>query len=365
MNPLLRALVRVGLNRHGADALGVRDGYAGLVRMADRLESGQWTLASLSEEIDSHGGMAGVARASQDLVRLDHASVSGLLSRGGIMLGSSRCPRFRDQSVRRRVIELLENVGVRSVIACGGDGSLAGAARLAEESELLVIGIPATVDNDLDATELALGFDTAVNTLAWAVGHLADSAVSRQRIVVLEVMGRRSGEQARLAALASGAEIVLTPDRGPLTEDRMRAIAEQLEPAMKRGRRQAILLVAEGVALDRSLAGHGRVSPTVWLAQQLEAYFGRQGGAFTSLEVRHCALGHLQRGGVPSVADRILAARFAESAWKAIVNPGERSGILGLRAGEILLQDFRAEPDPDRIEAARQICRLQKDVSRW
>jgi 6-phosphofructokinase 1 len=185
--------------------------------------------------------------------------------------------------------------------------------------------------------------------------------------MVLEIMGRNCGELARMAALASGAEIVVTPERGLLTDDKMQRIARRLERAMARGRRHAIVLVAEGVALDPGLSYPGAANPTVWLAHELQAYFRREGGPFPSLETRPCVLGHLQRGGAPSVADRILAARFASAAWKAIASPRERSGVLGVRGGEILLQDFQAEPDLDleRSEAAEQLYQLQKDVSRW
>jgi 6-phosphofructokinase 1 len=134
---------------------------------------------------------------------------------------------------------------------------------------------------------------------------------------------------------------------------------------MTRGRRHAIVLVAEGVTLDPALAGQGGTSPTVWLAQALQGFFHREGGSFPELETRPCVLGHVQRGGSPSVADRILAARFAGAAWKAIASPRERSGVLGVRGGEIRLQDFQVEPDPERTEMAQQIYQLQKDVSRW
>ncbi len=364
MNPCLRAIVRLGLNRYKADVLGVKDGFAGLVRSVRRLEAGRATLASLIEEIDTHEGLLGVGRGSQDLVRLDHASVSGLLGKGGIMLGSSRCPEFHAPEVRRRAIDLLVAMGVRGVMVCGGEGSMAVAARLAEESDLRVIGIPATIDNNLAATEHALGFDTAVNALVWAVGRFADTKARHRRILVLEVMGRNEGELARLVALASGAEVVVTPEGGPLGESEMRGIAMRLDRAMHRGRRQAIVLVAEGVVLDPTLAGRDDTTPTVWLAHQLQAFFRREGGAFPDLEVRPCMLGHLQRGGSPSVADRVLAARFAGAAWKAIASPRERSGILGVRGGELLLQDFHVEPDPERTEAAEHLDQLQKDVSR-
>jgi 6-phosphofructokinase 1 len=364
MNALLRNLVRLGLNRHDAEVVGVRDGYAGLVRTCRRIQAGESTIAGLQEQLDTYPGLAGIHHAKQDLVVMDHASVSGLLGRGGIMLGASRCTEFHEVEVRRRVVGLLENLGVRAVIVCGGDGSLTGASCLADESDLRVVGIPATIDNDMPVTEMALGVDTAVNTLTWAVGHFADTAASHHRIVVLEVMGRNSGELARMAALASGAEIVVTPERGSLTMDKMLGIAQRLERGLIQGRRHAIVLVAEGVILDPSLAHHGDTNPTMRLTRELQAYFSRDGSPFPRLEARGCVLGHLQRGGSPSVADRILAARFAEAAWEVLTNPTEDSGVLGLRNGSMILHDFAVLIDPERAEAVERLYRLQKDVSK-
>ncbi len=364
MNAFLRNFVRLGLNRHGADVLGVKGGYAGLVGAGQRIQIGEITIAMLQEEIMTHPGLSGIHRASQDVVLIDHFSVSGLLGRGGSILGSSRSPEFHFPEVRRRVLDLLMNLGIMALVVCGGDGSLAGAACLANESDLRVVGVPATIDNDLPMSEIALGVDTAANTLTWAVGHFADTAVSHRRIMVLEVMGRNSGELARMAALASGAEIVVTPERGLLTIDKMQGIGERLDRAMARGRRHAIVLVAEGVVLDPSLDNQTNDNPTMRLAHELRTYFQRPGSSFPGLEVRACVLGHLQRGGSPSVADRILAARFAEAAWEVIVSHSERSGVLGLRNGLMLLQDFEVPIDPERNESAQRFYQLQKDVSK-
>ncbi len=363
MNAFLRHLVRLGLNRHGALVLGAKDGFAGLVRTARRLESGETTLATLKSRIDTHDGLLGFGDSSSDLVRLDHASVSGLLGRGGIILGASRCRDFHDPAVRRQVIDLLDSLKVQAVIVCGGDGSLAGANCLANESDLRVVGIPATIENDLPMTEMALGVDTAVNTLTWAVGHFADRVISQHRITVLEVLGRHSGELARMAALASGVEIVVSPERGMLTADMIQRIAERLERRLLRGRRHAIVLVTEGVELDPALDQQADAKATPRLVRELQVYFSRAGSLFPDLEARACLLGELQRGGPPSVADRILAARFAEAAWEAIISPGEPSGVLGLQNGSVLLQDFEGPVDPERIEFGQRFHQLQKDVS--
>jgi 6-phosphofructokinase 1 len=364
MNALLRSIVRLGLNRHRADVLGARNGFGGLVRTATRLEHGQVTEAGLITEIESCVGLPGLLRGDLDVVRLDHGSVSGLLGVGGSILGAARCGEFRSAAVRRQVIGLLEKLNVDAVIVCGGDGSLAGAGCLASESDLRVVGVPATIDGELPMTEMALGVDSAVNALTQAVSHFGKPAVGHHRVMVLEVMGRNNSELARMAALALGAEIVVTPERGALNADRILGIAQCLERRMLKGRRHAIVLVAEEMDLDPALGSQRDSNPSMRLAHEIQAYFHCEGSPFPDLEARASVQGHLLRGGSPSVADRILAARFAEAAWRAIVSPGEQSGVLGLRQGMILLQDFEGPADPERTETADRLYQLQKDVSK-
>ena len=331
MNAVLRAIVRLGLNRHRTNVLGARDGFDGLVRTASRLESGHVTGIALMSEIDAHGGLSGLLRADQGLIRLDHGSVSGLLGRGGIILGAGRCPEFHAPDVRRRVIGLLEYLNVHAVIVCGGDGSMTGAACLAAESDLRVIGIPASINSVVPMTDMALGTDTALNILAYSVGQLAEATNGHYRVTVIEGMGFPGGELARMAALATGAEIVVTPEQGPLTEAKMAAIAGRLEQAMVASRRNAVVLMANSVALDPPDL-HG-ARPASRLTSYLESHFHRAGSPFPGLETGTCVLGPLQRGAAPSAADRILANRFAEAAWKAVTSRNERSGVLGLHAG--------------------------------
>ena len=251
-----------------------------------------------------------------------------------------------------------------AVIVCGGEGSLAGAARLAGETELRVVGVPATLDNDVPMTEIALGVDTAANTVTTALGRLAGTAVHQRRVMVVEVMGRNSGELARMAALASGVEIVVTPERGPLTMEKIEGIGARLERSLLHGRRHANVLVAEGVRLDRELDRTADANPTMRLAHELKGYFSRRARYFAGLEVQSCVPGSLQRGGPPSAADRILAAHFAEAAWDTITTPSEGSGVLGVRNGLIHLQDFEVPVDPERAEYFRRFYQLQKDVSK-
>jgi 6-phosphofructokinase 1 len=249
------------------------------------------------------------------------------------------------------------------VLFSGGNGSLAGAACLAAESRMQLIGIPCTIDNDVRATDMALGVDTAVNTIVWAVERFNDTASSHHRIMVLEVMGRDSGELARLAALAAGAEIVVTPERGPLTSDKIGRIAARLEKSMISGRRHGIVLVSEGVPAE----GGSQERATMLLAPALERHFQRADGPLRETEVRVSVLGHLQRGGRPTTAYRILAARFADAAWRVIADGSGKSCVLGLKRDRIAVQPLSGNhSDCQRAEFIDQqdIYEIAKRVSR-
>jgi 6-phosphofructokinase 1 len=362
MNALLRAFVRLGLNRFQARILGVKNGFHGLVRTCHRLQALETDADKLQEEIEGVVGQRGIRRRSQDIVRLDHHSVSGVIDRGGIILGSSRCEAFKSPDTQQEVMKLLcQQLCVDAVVVVGGGGTMQGAAVLAQDRSLRVIGIPATIDNDYDLTERSLGFDTAVHTIVECVARVNDTASSHHRIMVLETMGRRSGQLAQTAALASGAEIVVTPDAGTLTAERMCEIAQQIERCLKCGRTHAIVLVTEGVATEPPhVAG-----PSQALAGHLQRHFDHieMDGEVCHVEVRHSVLGHLQRGGSPSTCDRLLAADFAEAAWSVLLARRPQSGVLGLTHGRIKRHDFDAPPLPRRAEDALRLQRLQQDIA--
>ena len=360
MNPFLRAFTRLGLNRHDSEVWGVRDGYQGLVRAARRVANGEMSAEQFVARIESQRGLAGLRDRSLEMVSLDHPSVSGLSGRGGIVLGAGRCPEFRDEETRRMVLDFLQAVGIEALVVCGGDGSLAGADRLDAEGEVLMIGVPGSIDNDVVCSERSLGVDTAVNTLIWAIERFHDTAGSHGRVMVLETMGRNCGELARLAALGSGAEIVVTPERGSLTEEKAVGIGERIEESLRAGRSHAIVLVSEGVAHDEVPGG----SPAQALAVLLQNYFHRPESWVPQTEVRASILGHLQRGGAPSAEDRVLAARFAEAAWDAITPATPRGGVIGLCLGRVGWHPFGMQVVAGSVMAS-SMYELQKSLSRW
>ena len=360
MNAFLRAIVRLGLNREKIAVLGVRDGYRGLVRTARAVNGDAESLVRLKNTIASHPGRAGLINDQLDLIQMDHASVSGIMGKGGTILGSARCLEFHDPEVRAKVIRLLKGLNVRALVVVGGDGSLTGAKLLADESDLSIIGVPATIDNDLQFTDMALGVDTAVNTLVWAVDHFIDTARSHRRVMVLETMGRESGDLARMAGLASGAEMIITPEPGPLKAQDMERLAAKIEGAMTRGRGHAIVLVAEGVQFDPPQ----KRNRAYVLMDAFQQYFQRAGAPFPDLEVRPSVLGHLQRGGHTTPQDCILASRFADCAWKTI-RAGARSGITALRKNVVEIVPY-GEPDmPERAVFSREMDQLHDDLSSW
>lgn len=360
MNAFLRAIVRLGLNREKIAVLGVRDGYRGLVRTARAVNGDAESLVRLKNTIASHPGRSGLINDQLDLIQMDHASVSGIMGKGGTILGSARCLEFHDPEVRAKVIRLLKGLNVRALVVVGGDGSLTGAKLLADESDLSIIGVPATIDNDLQFTDMALGVDTAVNTLVWAVDHFIDTARSHRRVMVLETMGRESGDLARMAGLASGAEMIITPEPGPLKAQDMERLAAKIEGAMTRGRGHAIVLVAEGVQFDPPQ----KRNRAYVLMDAFQQYFQRAGAPFPDLEVRPSVLGHLQRGGHTTPQDCILAARFADCAWKSI-RAGSRSGITALRKNVVEIVPY-GEPDmPERAVFSREMDQLHDDLSSW
>lgn len=361
MNAFLRAIVRLGLNREKIAVLGIRDGYRGLVRTARAVNGDAEALVRLKQDIAAHTGRAGLISEQLHLIQMDHASVSGIMGKGGTILGSARCLEFHEKEVRAKVIKLLKGLNVRALVVVGGDGSLTGAKLLAEESDLQVIGVPGTIDNDLQFTEMALGVDTAVHTLVWAVDHFIDTARSHRRVMVLETMGRESGDLARMAGLASGAEMIITPEGGPLTAADMERLAARIEGAMTRGRGHAIVLVAEGVEFDPPQ----KRNRAYVLMDAFQQYFQRSGAPFPDLEVRPSVLGHLQRGGHTTPADCILAARFADRAWKTIRDEKDKSGITALRKNHIEIVPF-GEPDmPERAAFSREMEQLHEDLSSW
>jgi 6-phosphofructokinase 1 len=274
MNAAIRAVVRRAVYA-GAEVVGIRRGYAGLL--------------------------------AQDVTALDVSSVADIIHRGGTMLLTARSAAFmQPEGV---ALGARNAAGLDALVVIGGDGTMRGAAALEAEG-VTTLGVPATIDDDLPGTDRSIGFDTAVNTVVQAVDRIRDTATAHERTFVVEVMGRHHGFIALHAGLAVGAESILIPE-DPVDLD---AICDRLLRGSARGKRHSIILVAEG-------AGTGFA-----IAQAIEARTGH--------ETRTTVLGHVQRGGSPTAADRTLAGRLGEAAVAQAL-AGGRGVMMGLRGTEV------------------------------
>jgi 6-phosphofructokinase 1 len=280
MNAAIRAVARTGIAR-GWEVFGVRDGYSGLVE--GRFEP------------------------------LDARAVGGIVERGGTMLGSARCPEFREPATRDRALRQLARQGIDGLVVIGGNGSQTGSDALGRMG-FPVVGVASTIDNDLYGTEMTIGVDTALNIALEAIDRLRVTAASHHRAFLVEVMGRDCGYLALMAGLAGGAEAVVIPER----EIEPAELVEILSDAWRRGKQNALVVVAEGATYN---------------ANRLVAYFEahRQQIGFP---LRATQLGHVQRGGTPGAFDRLLGTRFGVAAANCIAG-GQHGVLVGLQRGQI------------------------------
>jgi len=237
--------------------------------------------------------------------------VGGILQRGGTILQTRRSERFKDPKGQREAIRRMNESQIDGLIVIGGDGSLRGAQALTTQG-IKVVGIPASIDNDIWGTDMAIGVDTALNTIMEAVDKLRDTASSHSRAFLIETMGRNSGYLAVMAAIVCGAEIVLMPEV-PSTIDE---VASAVEDAYRRGKTHAIILVAEGANI--------RTTDLARMIDEMDVGF----------HTRVTILGHIQRGGHPTAFDRLLAARLGTKAVELLLN-GESNVMVGLKGMSI------------------------------
>ena len=282
MNAAIRSVVRYGVY-HNLEVIGILRGYAGLI--------------------------------NGNLRPLDHRSVSGIINRGGTILETARCDEFLTEEGQRKAVETLKRNRIDALVVIGGDGTYRGAIQLWDKWHIPCVGVPATIDNDLNGTDITIGADTAINTALEATDKIRDTATSMERVFVIEVMGRDSGFIAIHVALASGAEEVLVPELSHNLEDMCRDIVE----GSRRGKNSWIIIVAEGAARADKVA--------------------EKITEMTGLETRVAVLGHIQRGGNPTAQDRILAARLGAAAVDLILN-GEFGKAVGIKDGAINVVDL-------------------------
>jgi phosphofructokinase-like protein len=300
LNAVIRAVVRKGIGEHGDEIIGFRDGWRGV------LES--------------------------DTVPLDLSAVRGILPRGGTVLGTSRTNPYALEGGADRALENLRRLGIEALVPIGGEDTLGVATKLAEAG-LAVVGVPKTIDNDLDGTDYTFGFDTAVGVAMEAIDRLHTTGDSHHRTLVVEVMGRHAGWIALHAGMAGGANVILIPEK-PFDVD---AVVAHCQHRFESGY-SPILVVSEGAKPrngdlststgEKDAFGHVRLGGIgAQLASLIEERTGR--------EARAVVLGHIQRGGTPSAFDRVLATRFGLAAIDA-VHDGRSGVMVALRGTDII-----------------------------
>ena len=294
---------RIGILTSGGDAPGMNAAIRSAVRTA---------LYYDMEIIGIERGYEGLIEGS--FRGMDLASVGDILHRGGTILKTARSDRFMTEEGQYEAIENLEKWGIEGLVVCGGDGSYRGAAELVKKG-VPVVGIPGTIDNDLAYTDYTLGFDTAVNTVLWAINSLRDTMTSHDRVSLIKVMGRHCGDIALYSAICGGAEFALVPE---VPYD-IESIANQIKNNMQRGKMANVIVLAEGAGNETEIAAVIK--------------------GIAKCDVKITTLGHVQRGGSPTMADRMLAARFGHQAIEALLS-GETNRVIGIKKNEIVDLDI-------------------------
>lgn len=281
MNAAVRAVVRTAVY-NGITVKGIRRGYNGLME--------------------------------GDIIDLDSRAVSGIIQLGGTMLYSARSPRFKTPEGVAEAVENCKKHGIEGIVVIGGDGSFRGARDLSLAG-IPCVGVPATIDNDISSTEYTIGFDTAMNTVIQMVDRLRDTCDSHERCSVVEVMGRNAGHLALRTAIGVGALAVMVPER----ENDLDAVIEKIKETQRMGKKHFIVVVAEGV---------GGVTE---MAKKIEAE--------TGVETRGTILGHVQRGGSPTLRDRLIATQMGFAAVE-LLKEGIGNRVVAYKLGHVVNYDI-------------------------
>ncbi len=297
MNAALRAATRMCLHR-GLDVVGIRSGYNGMM--------------------------------SGDFTPLTRGSMANVIQRGGTILKTGRSAAFMKPEGRAEAARQLKNHGIDALVCIGGDGSFRGAHALWEEQRIPVVGVPGTIDNDIFGTDSTIGFDTAVNIALEAIDRIRDTAASHDRLFIVEVMGRDSGFIALDVGLGGGAEEIFTPENPVVIE----TVVDRIKASIAKGKLSSILVAAEGQKPGRAYD----------LAEAIRKKSG--------FDAKVCILGHIQRGGSPTAADRVLASRLSAFAVEKLIE-GHCDCMAATQAGENALVPFEvtlAQKKPLRRE---------------
>lgn len=286
MNAAIRAVTRAGIS-NGMRVFGIYRGYKGLI--------------------------------SDEITEFKTNSVSNIIQQGGTILKTARSLEFMTEEGRRIAYENMQKHGIDALVVIGGDGSLTGASIFANEYNIPVVGLPGTIDNDLNGTDTTIGYDTALNTIMESMDKIRDTATSHERLFFVEVMGRNCGYLALNSAIASGAEAAIIPEIS-IEKDQL---GELIEQGFRKSKSSSMVLVTESEVTGGAMKMAERVKKE-----------------YPQYDVRVSILGHLQRGGSPSAQDRILASRMGIAAIQALLE-NQRNVMIGIRENEIDYVPFK------------------------
>lgn len=286
MNAAIRAVVRC-CTYHNLECVGIYRGYQGLIE--------------------------------GDFEPLNARSVKNIINRGGTFLKSARSQDFREKEGRIKAHQHLINAEIEALVVIGGDGTFSGAIVFNKEFDFPIVGIPGTIDNDINGTDFCIGYDTALNTVVEAIDKIRDTANSHNRLFLVEVMGRDAGDIALNAGIGAGAEEILIPEQN-MGKERLLASLKRSKAA---GKTSSIVVVSEGDQIGKNIMGLAD-----YIRENLPEY-----------ECKVTVLGHIQRGGAPSCFDRVLASRLGVGAVDALLN-GERNIMIGLVHNKVASVDF-------------------------
>ncbi|OIQ19610.1 MAG: 6-phosphofructokinase [Bacteriovorax sp. MedPE-SWde] len=306
MNCAIRAVVRTAV-ANDLDVYGIQRGYAGLLE--------------------------------GNVKKMDASSVGNILQHGGTILQTSRCPEFHEEEIRKEAAHILKRKGIDALVVIGGNGSFNGAWSLHEEHGVSVVGIPGTIDNDIEGTDYSIGFDTAVQTAVEAVDKIRDTAHSHDRTFIVEVMGRKSPAIALHVGLCTGAENIILPTTEDIDFDQ---IVSDIKRGISRGKGSSIIIAAEG---EKEGLSHR-------IKEVLKDKY--------SIDSHTCILGHIQRGGNPTAHDRFLASQMGYIAVASLIN-GEVATVAAQRNGKVLSVPFKEclgkkfDTDPQFIDIVKTL----------
>jgi len=307
LNAVIRAVVKRALDTYQIQVLGIREGWSGLVKGA--------------------------------VEPLTYFSISGILPRGGTILGTSRTNPFKSEETRQRALNTIQKYGIDGLVVIGGEDTLGVASKL-HEMGIPVVGVPKTIDNDLSCTDYTFGFDTAVSIVTEAIDRLHTTAESHHRVMIIEVMGRHTGWIATIAGIAGGADCILIPEVPFKIED----VARMIKRRRERGKTFSIIVVAEGVEFGEADGLVVQDEKTDEFGHALLGgvgnVIGRKLQELTGMETRVTNLGYIQRGGTPTAFDRVLATRFGVKAMDLLAN-GEFGKMVCLRGNRIEWVDLK------------------------